>query len=457
MKLWVKILAPSIASAFLLLLLSIFLWYRRCRQFSSLETPQFPQSASRARTQSLQAGIAKLHLSFRTSTHSTAGSESALATFSWDDHPRLVGEAVEHGWSRFTFSSGQPPCRRFAHPCDSGSGETKWEVPLGSLEFSQTVELHPRERSLHGEDVSTARMLLPLPGPPLGVSSFPKEAYFEITVLDLKKPPPPQQQWTFPRENKRTKAADVVEEADSAKLISENSFKSHAVLPCASDVIVTPIPETKAYAEEEECRNQINNTILVSLGLTHGGTLPGGSFSGTYPGSIGFHSNGRVFLDGTMLVFESEKSGWAEVNRVIGCGFDSRKKKVFFTVDSELMHVIHCSSDIYKAPMFPIIASNTDATILINLGQSRFKYEPANVQRTSNPCFIGSSSLDRSGATIGEDDSRELFSMGRIDPQWFDAVKKSQNSTKNTVNQNDASYLVDVDADSDLFEISLRI
>lgn len=332
MKLWITILAPLIASAFaFLLLLYIFLWCRRCRQFSSPETPQFPQSASKAGTQSLQAGISELHLSFRTSTGRTAGSESALATFSWDDHSRLVGEAVEHGWSRFTFASGLPPCRRCAlavcAACDSGAAETKWEVTPGSSEFSQTVKLHPRERILHGEGVSTARMLLPLPGPPLGVYSFPKEAYFEITVLYLKKPPPPpppQQQWSSPRENKRTKATDTVEEADSVKLISENSFKSHAVLPCATDVIVTPILETKAYAKEEECANQFHNTILVSLGLTHGGTLPAGSFSGTYPGSIGFHSNGCVFLDG-----KTPKSNLSLVikhhsrSRILNCGFSS--------------------------------------------------------------------------------------------------------------------------------------
>lgn len=161
------------------------------------------------------------------------------------------------------------------------------------------------------------------------------------------------------------------------------------------------------------------------------------------------------------LVFESEKAEWAEVNRVIGCGFDPSKKKVFFTVDSELKHVIHCNSDTYKAPLFPLISANADAMLLVNLGQSKFKYEPANARRTPNPCFIRSSSVDGGANTIGYEDSRELFSMGRIDSEWGDAVKKSQSSSsskKSNVNyNNDGSTVTDVDADSDLFEISLHI
>lgn len=475
MRVWIKILLPAIAAALLLAILLLWCRRRRRRFLSSPDAPRLPQSASKVRSQSFHAGIAKLQFPYRSSTgrkpsflfrHDYESAGQAPARFNWDEQPRLVVEVVEHGWSRFVFQGGQPADAAapgawgMCAACDNGDTvETNWEVPPGSSEFSQTVRLHPRGKrssplAVHREGGSaTARMLLPLPGPPLGVSSFPQEAYFEITVLYLKPPLPPPPS----RTNKRTKSTGAGKETDRAKLIAENSnsFEFQSIHPSATDQINRPIQESNANAKEEG-GNQSQNATL-SLGLAHGGTLPSGSFSGTYPGSIGFHSNGSVYLDGKKLIFESEKAEWAEVNRVIGCGFDPRKKKVFFTVDSELMHVIHCRSDMYKSPMFPIVASNTDATILVNLGQSRFKYEPANVHRTSNPCFIGSPSFDRSGAAIGDDDSHELFSMGRIDPQWFDAVKKSQSSNKNTVNQNDASYSIDVDADSDLFEIPLRI
>ncbi|KAG6496878.1 uncharacterized protein LOC121988463 [Zingiber officinale] len=483
MRVWIKILLPAIAAALLLVIL--LLWRRRLRRrFPSPPdaAPRLPQSASKVRSQSLSlhAGIAKLQFPYRSSTgrkpsffsnhfhHDYESAGQAPVQFNWDEHPRLVVEAVEHGWSRFVFAGGRPPDAAapgawgMCAACDNGGTvETNWEVPPGASEFSQTVRLHPRGRrssmssplALHREGgTATSRMLLPLPGPPLGVSSFPQEAYLEITVLYLKPPPPPPS-----RTNKRTKPTDAEKETDRAKLIAENSnsFEFQSIHPSATDQIDRPIQEANAHTKEEE-GNQSQNATL-SLGLAHGGTLPSGSFSGTYPGSIGFHSNGSVYLDGKKLIFESEKAEWAEANRVIGCGFDPRKKKVFFTVDSKLMHVIHCHSDMYKAPLFPILGSNTDAMVLVNLGQSRFKYEPANAHRTPNPCFIRSSSVDYGAAAISDDDSRELFSMGRIDAQWFDAAKKSQSGTKKSNANHESSYAVDVDADSDLFEISLHI
>ncbi|KAG6494408.1 uncharacterized protein LOC122002939 [Zingiber officinale] len=460
MRLWVKILPPAIAAAAAVFLFLI-LWRRRRnrRLLSAADTPRLPQSASKARSQSLHAGIAKLQFAYRSSTgrkasflfhhlhydHELAG--EAPSRFNWEDHPRLEEEAVEHGWSRFVFA-GCRPQDAAAQGSGDGSGgavDANWEVLPGSSEFSQTVWLRPRGRrgsplALRGEGAAaTARMLLPLPGPRLGLSSFPQEAYFEVTVLCLKPTPPPPPPPPPPPSgtSKRTKSTDAGKETDCAKLIAEISN------PFATDQ--PPTQQPNACAKEEG-----QNTTL-SLGLAHGGALPSGSFSGTYPGSIGFHSNGSVHLDGKKLIFESEKAEWAEANRVIGCGFDQRKKKVFFTVDSQLVHVVHCHSDMYKAPLFPVLGSNADAMILVNLGQSRFKYQPANASRTPNPCFVRSSSVNAAAAAaISDDDSLELFSMGRIDAHWFDAAKKSQSASKK-------SQTVDADADSDLFEISLQI
>ncbi|XP_074578129.1 uncharacterized protein LOC141834688 [Curcuma longa] len=430
MRLWVKILPAAISAAAAVLLFLILCRRRRNRRLlSAANTPRLPQSASKARSQSLQAGIAKLQLAYRSSAgrkasflfhhlhydHELGG--EAPSRFDWEDHPRLEVEAVEHGWSRFVFA-GCRPQDAAAQGSGEGGGavDANWEVLPGSSEFSQTVSLRPSGRTLHREGAAaTARMLLPLPGPRLGLSSFPQEAYFEITVLCLKPTPPPPPPPS--RTSKRTESTD----ADPP-----------------------PIQELNACTKEE------GQSTTLSLGLCQGGAFPSGSFCGTYPGSIGFHSNGCVYLDGKKLIFESEKAEWSEANRVIGCGFDPRRKKVFFTVDSRLMHVIHCQSDMYKAPLFPILGSNADAMILVNLGQSRFKYQPANAHRTPNPCFVRSSSVNDGTAAISDDDSRELFSMGRIDSHWFDAAKKSQSASKK-------SHTADADADSDLFEISLQI
>lgn len=155
-------------------------------------------------------------------------------------------------------------------------------------------------------------------------------------------------------------------------------------------------------------------------------------------------------------MFESEAAQWNGVNKVIGLGYNPSKQMVFLTIDSELVRVIHCNSDIYKHPLYPVISANTEVMVLINLGQSAFKYAPANARRTTNPCFIRSSP-DVTVSTIAGnyEDSRELFSVGRLESDWYDIMMKSKNkgSTKTSVGNGDESI---ADADSDLFEISLQ-
>jgi len=142
------------------------------------------------------------------------------------------------------------------------------------------------------------------------------------------------------------------------------------------------------------------------------------------------------------LSLESEKEDWSQVGKVIGCGFNPVQKKVFFTVDSEIIHVIHCKSEDFGMPLYPVLTANINATILVNLGQSSFSFAPANDQRTPNPCFIGPI-VDSSASTLGYEDSRELFSIGRIDVEWL-----SHNTTiKSTVSNEESEY--------DLFEIVL--
>ncbi|XP_021726811.1 uncharacterized protein LOC110693937 [Chenopodium quinoa] len=135
------------------------------------------------------------------------------------------------------------------------------------------------------------------------------------------------------------------------------------------------------------------------------------------------------------LVFESEKEDWAKTGKVIGCGFDPRKKEVYFTADSELVHLIHCKSEDFGRPLYPVMATNIGITMLVNLGQSSFNYLPANAHRTPNPCFIGPV-VNSSATTLGYEDSKELFSMGRIDAEWH----SHSATTKSTVCYNSDLY-----------------
>lgn len=138
------------------------------------------------------------------------------------------------------------------------------------------------------------------------------------------------------------------------------------------------------------------------------------------------------------------------MDKVIGCGYDPRQKKVFFTIDSELVHVIHCKSEEFGSPLYPTIAANVDVLVLVNFGQSAFTYTAANANRTSNPCFIGPvvNSSPAAAAALGYEDSKELFSMGRIDSQWL-----NRSSTK--CGHNNAASEFDEESEADLFDIVL--
>ena len=126
--------------------------------------------------------------------------------FNWDDHPYLLVDAVENGWSRFAFTnykSNMPsPSKRSTSTllgaCAAGEygreteAEISWEVCNGSAEYMQKIRLNPGlkfKNVLHTNNfsnmtvASVIRTALPLPGPPLGNYAFPQEAYFEITIL----------------------------------------------------------------------------------------------------------------------------------------------------------------------------------------------------------------------------------------------------------------------------------
>ncbi|KAL0392077.1 UNVERIFIED_CONTAM: hypothetical protein Sradi_2430500 [Sesamum radiatum] len=186
--------------------------------------------------------------------------------------------------------------------------------------------------------------------------------------------------------------------------------------------------------------------------------LPGGGplplkFPGSYPGSIGFNSSGSVYLEGAKLVSESEKAEWGRAEKVIGCGYNPAQKKVLFTVDSQLVHEVHCKTEEFGCPLYPTLAANADVVVVVNLGQSPFRFAPGNLQRTPNPCFIRPQHPN--SPALGYEDSKELFSMGRIDSQWLkrSGTIRSCNYTGNSIK----GMEFELESEGDLFEIVLDI
>lgn len=226
---------------------------------------------------------------------------SGRPLFSWTDHPYLAADAVENGWSRFAFTGYKSymssPSKRsaFLGVCAAGDHgresevEITWEVSQGSADFMQKIRLNPGLTKLHTSNnlsmsvASVIRTALPLPGPPLGNYSFPQEAYFEITVLYSRGDD--HESVGKNREGEKTK---LIQDSLNAK------GKSEALVHVTSSHKVNKVEEIKLDGKRSE-------SVMFSLGLTAGGSVPL-RVPGSYPGSIGFNSNGSVFLDGKIAL-----------------------------------------------------------------------------------------------------------------------------------------------------------
>lgn len=155
---------------------------------------------------------------------------------------------------------------------------------------------------------------------------------------------------------------------------------------------------------------------------------------------------------GHKIASESNIERWEKADRVIGCGYNPSQKKVFFTIDSKLVHEINCKGEEFGTPLYPSLGANIDVTVLVNFGQSVFKYAPANLQRTQNPCFIGPTP---NSPSLGYEDSKELFSMAIIDSQWLNTSTTRSGSYVGNVSKAMTKNF-DEASEGDLFEIVIE-
>ncbi|XP_047953664.1 uncharacterized protein LOC125199804 [Salvia hispanica] len=443
----------AISSGFVALVL--FLVVRACLRLRRRST----SDNEAERGQNLQNGIARLH---QVSPHHDASApaeasrksnyylfrrgatppKAAAAPFSWADHPALVTDAVESGWPRFAFAAAattavqsSPSVKSLLGACaaagDGDGGdrgvEIGWEVCEGSADFMQKIRLN-------SSAVEVVRAGLPLPGPNLGNSSFPQEAYFEVTVVAC---------GGGGSEGRRERRGRS-EGDDRIKLIDEdfNAKNGGDSVNCGHSQRRSKVEEGIIGRHDAKIEG-----VLVCVGLTGVNPIPA-RFPGSFPASIGFNSTGAIFLDGTKHVPESEPASWGKTDKVVGCGYSPGQRKVFFTVDSQVVHEIHCKTEDYNTPLYPTLAASGDVVVLVNLGQCPFRFAPANQHRTPNPCFMGAS------PTLGYEDSKELFSMGRIDSLWMQ--RSAARSNNNTVNSIKAMEEYDQESEGDLFEIVLE-
>lgn len=223
------------------------------------------------------------------------GNASTKPLFNWSDNPSLITDAVENGWSQFAFtdhvsSSSIRSNRSILRSCVNGVNVTEehvvdnvdisWEVCNGSADFMQKIRLNSGLKKINKTSTCVVRSALPLPGPELGSSSspFPQEAYFEVTIL------------CYEKENGKRRVN--VGEDENVMLIEENI-----------DGNVRGVNGKFEELKGRSCVKGIDEgvSVMVSVGLTRGGSLPV-KFPGSYPGSVGFHSDGSIYLDG-MICF----------------------------------------------------------------------------------------------------------------------------------------------------------
>lgn len=283
MEEWLKISFVAFSSVILVVIVITMIKRRCCTRKSD---------SSKGQTQNLQNGISKLH-------HVSVTNKYYVVKkgFNWSDHPSLVTDAVENGWSRFAFTSIAPSssirssARSILGSC-VGNDHMSWEICQDSSDFMQKIRFSYGNQKLNRSSkfMSVVKTSLPLPGPHLGNSSFPQESYFEITIL----------QWN--QENNVEVMGKVKEDKldlEKIKLIREDSSNSKA--NSESLVHVTSSSSSSYHQKIQESKENLRSDefIVLSIGLTSAaaGSLPL-KLPGSYQGSIGFNSNGSVFLDG---------------------------------------------------------------------------------------------------------------------------------------------------------------
>ncbi|KAL9682805.1 hypothetical protein QQ045_014614 [Rhodiola kirilowii] len=240
------------------------------------------QKRSEFESAKLENGVLNNHQNAAVETNwrrpSNAFRRSNKVLFNWSDNPSLTTDAVEAGWPRFAFTLS-PSVRptSILGMCANGDGsggaletELSWEIGHGAVDFMQKIRLNPGTRLLGSNSnsnvsaLSVIRTALPLPGPGC---AFPQEAYVEMIVLSC-------------REQDERESVRIREE-ERNKLNKENGWSLHR----AND---SSIDEVRGGG----------GGLLVAVGLTVGGLLPMKT-PGSYPGSIGFISNGSVHHDGS--------------------------------------------------------------------------------------------------------------------------------------------------------------
>lgn len=209
--------------------------------------------------------------------------------FHWEDHRDLVSEAEQHGWSRFSFSGNYLVGFPLSHGEELSTTQASTTISTGpSSEFMQAVRLSPtglyakRNRQGKRQYYCSVWMDLPLPGPQLSdETSFPQDAYFEVTVLYL------QSSASSESLSQRPPTSGTFDTGNEGDIELDTDDEEEGQLREWED---SPIHKKHSISKDED-------RGVISLGLTRGGFAPEKK-PGKYSGSIAFNSDGSLYLQG---------------------------------------------------------------------------------------------------------------------------------------------------------------
>eukprot|EP00249_Psilotum_nudum_P012142 c23607_g1_i1 orf=508-1533(+) len=264
----------------------------------------------------------------RHSNHEASGWSRAypIKPFHWHEHPALIAEAKDLGWSTFAFTYTcskcplQPKLWNICSGCcqsQQNQPELTWEFCERSVSI-QKIRLNPGNGVGMVQSLQTA---FPLPGPSLDPPAFPSEGYFEITIL------------TEDREYEGDSSQNSFTENENVNLLSKQSspairLSSDITLSFTNEALEKKLDlaargmdkdgKIKAKAVDHftnleliqagdtdlQASHNSHSTErlgILAIGLAAGRT-PLFRLPGWDPGSVGFDSDGRVYLNGIYFV-----------------------------------------------------------------------------------------------------------------------------------------------------------
>ncbi|KAF8775701.1 hypothetical protein HU200_004320 [Digitaria exilis] len=407
--------------------------------------------------------------------------------FQWGRAPRLVTEAAENGWAQFVF------LRRAAAADKSNSSSPLWHLPdlrrrdeprhgrrgrvglpTGSSERMQAVRLNPSSAAARRASSTKKRLPSPLRGDTDAGNNNPNPNALCIARMSLPLPGPPLAGAPF-RAGGILGDHDHLPEHETSRVVSfegEQAWKDGSTSESDRVKLISFAPDAakdRSSKRTEPQSRREQRHLVMSLGspsrppLRRGRRSPGRTAS-----SIGFHSNGAVYLDGTdeAGVRNRRSPRGPACGQGGGVRASSRRAEVFFTVDGQLVPTpVSCNAEASPSPLYRCLASSFDVMALGHpLGQGKFRYAPANARRTANPCFVRARvrmvgrPRRRMGAARwapGLRRQRRALLHGRVDSGWMETLRMAK-SRKRGVAGSGAASVGRPGRGSPTVEISLR-